>query len=278
MVSKSEFEKVIAELHAKYDEYRNHTDHSISQEGARLERLIADTDEQARVREDKNAATMINALGQQLQSLAMKLTVVESKLDAAHSARPEIRRSPIGDHQISATQPHIGSDKGLETPNESDFIRRESKFHFPRSECPGFNGDNPVEWLRKYHSYFELHQIPDMYKTHLATIQFHERASAWYDDYLIDHDPPPWRELVRLVQSHFTNPVSNNTLDDLKHMNQIATVHEYMEQFEKLRSRILLEGRNFSERDFMDSFISGLKGGIKTHSYGFQATFSSLSL
>jgi Retrotransposon gag protein len=120
-----------------------------------------------------------------------------------------------------------------------------------------------VEWLRKCHSYFELHQIPDMYKTHLATIQFHEKASVWYDGYLIDHDPPPWRELVRLVQSRFTNPVSSNTLDNLKHMNQIATVNEYIEQFEKLRSRILLEGRNFSERDFMDSFISGLKGELK---------------
>jgi hypothetical protein len=36
-------------------------------------------------------------------------------------------------------------------------------------------------------------------------------------------------------------------------MNQNGSVTEHMEQFKKLRSRILLEGRQISERDFIDS-------------------------
>jgi hypothetical protein len=40
-------------------------------------------------------------------------------------------------------------------------------------------------------------------------------------------------------------------------------VEEYWLLFEKLRSRMLLEGRHLSERDFIDVFVSGLKGAIK---------------
>jgi Retroviral aspartyl protease len=65
------------------------------------------------------------------------------------------------------------------------------------------------------------------------------------------------------VSSRFKRINTRNTLDDLKSLNQHGTVEEYWLQFEKLRSRILLEGRNFNERDFIDTFVSGLKGEIK---------------
>jgi Reverse transcriptase (RNA-dependent DNA polymerase)/RNase H-like domain found in reverse transcriptase/Retroviral aspartyl protease/Retrotransposon gag protein len=97
----------------------------------------------------------------------------------------------------------------------------------------------------------------------LATLQFFEDASEWYDGYLIDHSPPLWDELVQLVKSRFSRVISNNTLDELKTLQQHGSIEEYWHQFEKWRSRILLKGRRFTERDFIDSFISGLKGEVK---------------
>jgi hypothetical protein len=100
-----------------------------------------------------------------------------------------------------------------------EFIKKDTRFFFPRTDCPGFSGDNPIEWVRKCNSYFVMHQVPTMYKTHLATIQFHGLASEWYDGYLIDHEPPDWENLVILVQRHFTKPNSKNTLEEWKSMH-----------------------------------------------------------
>jgi hypothetical protein len=49
--------------------------------------------------------------------------------------------------------------------------------------------------------------------------------------------------------------ITNTGLDDLKTLTQSSTVHEYLQQFEQLKSKLLLEGRHFTEIDFVDIFI-----------------------
>jgi hypothetical protein len=130
----------------------------------------------------------------------------------------------------SSSQPHVGSipdeavlstfhkqnrpDKGDGSMNEPDLIHREGKFHFPRQDCPDFEGDNPVEWVRKCSSYFTMHQISVQHKTYLATLQFYGLASDWYDGYLMDHDPPDWDLLVKLVHRRFIKPNAKSVLED----------------------------------------------------------------
>jgi Ty3 transposon capsid-like protein len=94
-------------------------------------------------------------------------------------------------------------------------------------------------------------------------MQFHQIASEWYDGYLLDHEPPDWEQLTRLINFRFKRFNTRNTLDDLKVLNQAGTVEEYWIHFERLRAKMLLEGRKFSERDFIDTFISDLKGEVK---------------
>lgn len=49
---------------------------------------------------------------------------------------------------------------------------------------------------------------------------------------------------------------------ELKKLNQTGSVDEYMDHFERVKARMLLENRQFSVTDFIDSFISGLKEEI----------------
>jgi Ty3 transposon capsid-like protein len=108
-----------------------------------------------------------------------------------------------------------------------------------------------------------MHQVPDHLRTKLATNQFHDKTSEWYDGYLMDHDPPDWPELVRLVRKRFNRQGSHNGIEELVELRQNGTVDEYIELFERLRSRLLVENRMFSESDFIDVFIGELKGEIK---------------
>jgi Ty3 transposon capsid-like protein len=69
--------------------------------------------------------------------------------------------------------------------------------------------------------------------------------------------------LVVLVTTRFKRANYRNTLDELMCLNQQGSVDDYWHQFEHLRSRMILKGKHFSEKDFVDVFISGLKCEIK---------------
>jgi hypothetical protein len=53
-------------------------------------------------------------------------------------------------------------------------------------------------------------------------------------------------------------------MEELKDLHQINSVEDYIERFEGLRTRLLLENRMFTEVDFMDAFIGGLKGKLRS--------------
>jgi hypothetical protein len=107
-----------------------------------------------------------------------------SDLDARMPKTPVPEAAPnksLGaEHVLSTFHKNLRSDKG-ETSHErlddSDIIKCEPKFQFPRQDCPSFNGENPTKWIRKCNTYFALHQVPHTYKTHLSTIPFHGVAS-----------------------------------------------------------------------------------------------------
>jgi Retrotransposon gag protein len=109
-----------------------------------------------------------------------------------------------------------------------------------------------------------MHQVPEPYKTHLATIQFTSQASEWYDCYLIDHELPPWTELVRLVRKRFQRMGVKNGMEELMTLHHTTTVSDFIELFERLKAKLLLENRQFKETDFIDAFTGGLKSEIKS--------------
>jgi Retrotransposon gag protein len=134
--------------------------------------------------------------------------------------------------QDRRTQPTGSSTRPVSTNDQ---------YQVPRADCPSFNGSNPIEWLRKCQSFFEMHQVPDSLRTQLATIQFQDRASEWYDGYLIDHDPLDWPQLVQLIRKRFNRIGTRNGIEELLDFHQSGSIEDYIEKFERLRSKLLLE-------------------------------------
>jgi hypothetical protein len=61
-------------------------------------------------------------------------------------------------------------------------------------------------------------------------------------------------------------------MEELKELEQTGTVEEYIENFERLRTRLLLENRLFTKTDFLDVFIGGLKSDVKALVKAFKPT------
>jgi Retrotransposon gag protein len=144
--------------------------------------------------------------------------------------------------------------------------QRIDRYQLSCADCPGFNEDNVIEWVRRCNSFFEMHQVPPPYKIKLATMQFARSDSEWYDCFLIDHDPPDWADwadLVIRVRKRFQLRVTKNGMEELMELHHTDSVGEYIERFERLHVIILLENRLFFETDFIDAFIGGLKSELR---------------
>ncbi|XP_078166791.1 uncharacterized protein LOC144561645 isoform X2 [Carex rostrata] len=141
--------------------------------------------------------------------------------------------------------------------------RRDMRIQAPRQDFPSFEGDNPAEWVSKCHYYFELYQIPEDHKTVQAVLNFKGVASEWYRGYNVTHDHPTWPELVNLVKRRFSDTENMSAFEELKRLYQTHTVKEYMERFEKVKTRSQIEAPYLPEDHFTNAFISGLNEDIK---------------
>jgi RNase H-like domain found in reverse transcriptase/Reverse transcriptase (RNA-dependent DNA polymerase)/Integrase zinc binding domain/Retroviral aspartyl protease/Ty3 transposon capsid-like protein/Integrase core domain/Chromo (CHRromatin Organisation MOdifier) domain len=244
----------MAAFHAKFEQLKAETQ-------AENERRWAAAEERAKANEQRNSELLVRTILEQLAGARDHLTQQfeerVTQLENAHSRPSDNSPSP----ELVMTnnrRPHpLGTD--------ADNIRTErtDRYQIPRVECPGFYGDDIVAWIHRCNSYFEMHQVPDHLKTKLATMQFRDKASEWYDGFLIDHDPPDWPTLIRLIKKRFQRQGGKNGMDELKELHQNGSVEEYIEQFERLRSKLLIENRLFTETDFIDVFYSGLKQEIR---------------
>jgi Retroviral aspartyl protease/Ty3 transposon capsid-like protein len=272
--TKAEFDKALDGIRVQFDDLHTTTNRKLDEYSVRQERQFADFLDQAQSSDAQTQSLLVQAVIQQLQisqdrfaasfrtEMNTRLAELDSKITQGHVRSSSGKSLPPHENTMSTFRRPPLDSSDLHG-DDSDGFRRESRFQFPRADCPSFTGTKPVEWVRKYNSFFALHQVPDNYKTHLATLQFFDSANDWYDGYLMDHDPPDWPTLVRLVQKRFQRGIANTGLDDLKTLTQSGTVHEYLQHFEQLKSKLLLEGRHFTEIDFVDIFIGGLKGEIK---------------
>lgn len=147
--------------------------------------------------------------------------------------------------------------------DERENHRRDFRTPLPHADFPFFTGDNPLDWTRKCRIYFEIHQIPEEYKTHYATLHFQDRANDWYGGYLMENDPPPWPFLMELVKRRFQKRGGRSAVDEFKRLYQVEHVEEYIDKFEGAKSKLLLENRHLTESFFVDAFISGLKEKIQ---------------
>jgi Retroviral aspartyl protease/Ty3 transposon capsid-like protein len=276
MVTQAVFDRAMTEIYAKIKELRIETANNFTKERDQLELRLKAEAELAQVQAEKDKSDLLQGIFHQLKAaqdinmaqnrdLQAQLSDLLNRLDQSGHLSSDISSGTksVPPQPVSTLRAPVLSHKLNTSEVDSEFLRRDNRVILPRSDCPSFNGGNPIEWLRKCTSFFEIHQIPPPYRTHLATMQFKELTSEWYDGFLIDHEPPDWEGLVQLVNVRFKRITAKNTMEELKALNQTGTVEEYWIQFERVRSRILLDGRRFSERDFIDTFVSGLKGEIK---------------
>ena len=102
------------------------------------------------------------------------------------------------------------------------------KVFLPRIDFPSFDGKNPVDWLEECKFYFEAYQIPEDYKSRMATMNFVGVAKEWFSCYRVEHPNPSWSELVERVFVRFKTRAAGNPIVQFRKTHQTGSVEEYI--------------------------------------------------
>nr|XP_027071740.1 uncharacterized protein LOC113696535 [Coffea arabica] len=140
---------------------------------------------------------------------------------------------------------------------------RMSTPNLPRLELPMFSARNPREWLRKCHKYFLNYQIPASQKVDLVEMFLEGKADNWFQGVKLAKPGLNWEEFSELLCERFSGKGSLDIVEEFNKLQQVGTVEEYEEKFEKLKTLMLTKNPKLDESYFVFSFISGLKEEIK---------------
>jgi Retrotransposon gag protein len=238
MVTKVKMDRAIGDAISRFDQRQAETDQRLeaaAQQATQDRAMLAQMFEQLQLQRE-----------QQDLSFTPQLTAPRQELpNQSKNHNPTLGEGERSQFILHTDKCQMEMGSGSKHQSDTEYSNRTDRYQPPRADCPSFTGENVIEWICRYNSYFEMHQVPPSYKSKLTILQFTRITSEWYDCYLIDHESPDWSQLVQLVRRRFQSRVSKNGMEELMDTHQTGSVIEYIEKFERLRARLLLENHLF---------------------------------
>ncbi|XP_078167208.1 uncharacterized protein LOC144561976 [Carex rostrata] len=107
-----------------------------------------------------------------------------------------------------------------------DYQHNSQRVNLPRIDFPSFGGGSPVDWFEECKFYFDMYQIPEEYKTRMATMNFFGVAKEWFSSFRLGHANPPWPVLVDEIFVRFRPRKGSNSVIQMRKIQQIGTVDD----------------------------------------------------
>jgi hypothetical protein len=134
--------------------------------------------------------------------------------------------------------------------------------NFTKLEFPRYSGDDPTVWLNRVVQYFDYKQTPEEQKVSLAAFHLESEANQWWQWlqklYTEERLPITWEAFERELLVRF-GPTEVEDYDEaLTKIQQMGTLREYQQEFERLANRV--EG--WRQKALVGAFLGGLKQDI----------------
>ncbi|KAL2904568.1 hypothetical protein RDABS01_003278 [Bienertia sinuspersici] len=127
-------------------------------------------------------------------------------------------------------------------------------------------------WIKKCTRYFSLCKIPDDQKVNLASLHMLDKADNWVTSYLSARNHVDWDDFIFDLAARFKAEDSSMAVEQFNKLIQHASLEEYIDSFEHLRSVLLQNGHFLTDNYLLDSFLGGLKPTIKSMVKAFKPT------
>lgn len=115
-------------------------------------------------------------------------------------------------------------------------LTSEFKMAAKKVELPPFEGDDPVGWITRAETYFEVQQSSEEMKLRLAKLSMEGATIHWFNLLRETEDQLTWTTLKQALIERYGGRQSDNPFEELKDLRQTGTVDEYISAFEYFSS------------------------------------------
>jgi hypothetical protein len=148
-----------------------------------------------------------------------------------------------------------------ETPEASSVkdSADEFKMAVKKVELPAFNGDDPVGWITRAETYFEVQGTTEEVKVRLAKLSMEGTTIHWFNLLRETEDNLTWLKLKQALIDRYGGRSSDNLFEELKDLKQTGDVEDYISEFEYVSSQV----NRLPEEQYLGYFLGGLKPEIR---------------
>ncbi|KAJ9547085.1 hypothetical protein OSB04_019628 [Centaurea solstitialis] len=126
-------------------------------------------------------------------------------------------------------------------------------------KLPEFAGFDPQGWIKKAELYFDIHGIAPQFWIRLAQLSMVGVAQHWFSIVNEIYTPLLWDQFTKELLQRFSGLEIQNPYEQLATLQQVNSIHEYIEDFEYLLSLV----PRLPESQAMGYFIAGLQDEVK---------------
>lgn len=171
----------------------------------------------------------------------------------------------------ASTQPEIPAENN--TRYQEDYFAYDMNpnlARYGRIECPNFDGSDSFRgWLYKCEQFLEINRIPAQNRIRIVFFHLFGDALEWHQCYMEDKREVnvSWEQYRNAMSLRFDRNILKRPLIQLKKMQQVGSVEEYQQEFERIRFQA-----QCSETQALDMFLGGLKEKLQCFVAALQPT------
>ncbi|WVZ25291.1 hypothetical protein V8G54_003835 [Vigna mungo] len=121
-------------------------------------------------------------------------------------------------------------------------------------ELPSLDGSDPVGWITRAETYFEVQGSTEEVKVRLAKLSMEGATIHWFNLIQETEVGLSWTKLKRELIGRYGGRTSDNPFEELKDLSQTGSVDEYLAEFEYISSQVY----RLPEEQYLGYFIGGL--------------------
>ncbi|XP_027936242.1 uncharacterized protein LOC114191269 [Vigna unguiculata] len=179
---------------------------------------------------------------------AMEVSVRQSLAEFRQSILEEFAKLHTERREDRQTSPFLGMESGAEY-----------KMSAKKVELPSFDGIDPVGWITRAETYFEVQGSTEEVKVRLAKLSMEGATIHWFNLLQESEKDLSWAQLKRELIGRYGGRTSNNPFEELKDLLQTGSVEEYLAEFEYISSQV----SRLPEEQYLGYFIGGLRSEIR---------------
>ena len=115
--------------------------------------------------------------------------------------------------------------------------------HIPKNDMRNFDGKDPATWILQMEQFFDLHNMKNTEKVHIATLYLEPNQFVWYRWLYSRKKIVTWEIFTEEMIAHYEDTKSNTFLNQLISLKQKGSMMEDIDDFQKIEHK----GKRYSE-------------------------------